>query len=69
MTHDTQARAFGTYRLVALGIDERHREIEPIEQPGTEDPQDELVRDTKKGFGGAYDDDFDDDEDEPPEPT
>ena len=38
MTCDTHARAFGTYRLVALGIDERHREIVPIEQPRTKDP-------------------------------
>jgi hypothetical protein len=35
MTRDTHTRAFGTYRPVALGIDERYREIEPIEQPKT----------------------------------
>ena len=30
MTRDTHARAFGTNRLVALGTDERHEELEPI---------------------------------------
>ena len=46
MTRDTHARAFGTYMPVALGIDERHRELEPVELLGMEDPQDESVRDT-----------------------
>jgi hypothetical protein len=47
MTRDTHARAFGTYRPVALGTDEQHKVIEPIEQPRIEDLQDESVRDTE----------------------
>ena len=63
MTRDTHARAFGTYRPVALGTDERHRELEPIQQPEAEDPQDESIHDTEQEFGGDYDDDFDNDDD------
>ena len=38
MTRDTHARAFRIYRSISLGIDERHRDMEHIEQPGIEDP-------------------------------
>ena len=34
MTRDTNARAFETYRLVALGTDERHREIGLLSSQG-----------------------------------
>ena len=37
MTRDTHAIAFGTYRPVALGTNERHRELEPIEQSRIEE--------------------------------
>ena len=48
MTNNTHARAFGIYWPVALGTNERHRAIEPIEQPRIEDPLDESVRDTEQ---------------------
>ena len=48
MTRDTHARAFGTYRPVALGTDEQHRELEPIQQLEAEDPQYESVHDTER---------------------
>ena len=47
--------------------------IEPIEQPRIVDPHDESVCDTKQEYGGAYDEDFEDDDDDnediPLEPT